>query len=64
MFFTIGARLIPAAAMGLILLLESALGALWGWLGTSEKPNLPTVLGSLIVLAAVEREPVELATVP
>ncbi len=52
-FFTIGARLIPAAAMGLILLLESVLGVVWGWLGTSEGPNVPTVLGGLIVLAAV-----------
>jgi drug/metabolite transporter (DMT)-like permease len=52
-FFTMGARLIPAAAMGLILLLESVLGAAWGWLGTSEKPTVATVLGGLIVLGAV-----------
>ncbi|HEY1449519.1 MAG TPA: DMT family transporter [Solirubrobacteraceae bacterium] len=52
-FFTIGARLIPAASMGLILLLESVLGAVWGWLGTTEKPNVSTVLGGLIVLVAV-----------
>ncbi len=52
-FFTIGARLIPAAAMGLILLLESVLGVVWGWLGTSEGPNVSTVLGGLIVLGAV-----------
>jgi drug/metabolite transporter (DMT)-like permease len=52
-FFTIGARLIPAATMGLILLLESVLGAAWGWLGTSEGPNVPTVLGGVIVLVAV-----------
>ena len=52
-FFTLGARLIPAAAMGLILLLESVLGAVWGWLGTSERPNVATVLGGAIVLIAV-----------
>ncbi|HWF32851.1 MAG TPA: DMT family transporter [Solirubrobacteraceae bacterium] len=52
-FFTIGARLIPAAAMGLILLLESVLGTVWGWLGTAERPNVSTVLGGLIVLTAV-----------
>ncbi len=52
-FFTLGARLIPAAAMGLILLLESVLGAAWGWLGTSEKPTVATVLGGLVVLLAV-----------
>ncbi len=74
-FFTMGARLIPAAAMGLILLLESVLGAVWGWLGTSEKPNVTTVVGGLIVLGAVAlklrednaraaREQLDLATVP
>ncbi|HEX3909289.1 MAG TPA: DMT family transporter [Solirubrobacteraceae bacterium] len=74
-FFTMGARLIPAAAMGLILLLESVLGAAWGWLGTSEKPNVTTVVGGLIVLGAVAlklrednarlaREQLGVATVP
>jgi drug/metabolite transporter (DMT)-like permease len=74
-FFTLGARLIPAAAMGLILLLESVLGAAWGWLGTSERPTVATVLGGLIVLLAValklrednanaERERLGVATVP
>lgn len=74
-FFTIGARLIPAAAMGLILLLESVLGAVWGWLGTAEKPTVSTVLGGLIVLGAVAlklrednaraaRERAAVATVP
>jgi drug/metabolite transporter (DMT)-like permease len=52
-FFTLGARLIPAAAMGLILLLESVLGAAWGWLGTPERPNAQTVIGGLIVIGAV-----------
>ncbi|HUA74640.1 MAG TPA: DMT family transporter [Solirubrobacteraceae bacterium] len=52
-FFTMGARLIPAAAMGLILLLESVLGAVWGWLGTSEHPTVATVLGGAIVIGAV-----------
>jgi drug/metabolite transporter (DMT)-like permease len=74
-FFTLGARLIPAAAMGLILLLESVLGTVWGWLGTSERPNVSTVLGGTIVLAAVaiklrednahaERERASMVTVP
>lgn len=52
-FFTRGARLIPAAAMGLILLLESVLGSVWAWLGTAERPDLPTVLGGAVVIAAV-----------
>lgn len=74
-FFTLGARLIPAAAMGLILLLESVLGAVWGWLGTAERPNVATLLGGAIVLLAVAiklredsaqagREQVGVATVP
>lgn len=74
-FFTMGARLIPAAAMGLILLLESVLGTVWGWLGTAEGPNASTVLGGLVVLAAVAiklrednaraaRERAAVATVP
>jgi drug/metabolite transporter (DMT)-like permease len=74
-FFTMGARLIPAVAMGLILLLESVLGAVWGWLGTSEGPDASTVLGGLIVLGAVAiklrednaraaREQAAVATVP
>jgi drug/metabolite transporter (DMT)-like permease len=74
-FFTMGARLIPAVAMGLILLLESVLGTVWGWLGTSEGPNVSTVLGGLIVLGAVAlklredtaraaREQAAVATVP
>jgi drug/metabolite transporter (DMT)-like permease len=52
-FFTMGARLIPAAAMGLILLLESVLGTAWGWLGTAERPDVATIVGGLMVLAAV-----------
>jgi drug/metabolite transporter (DMT)-like permease len=52
-FFTMGARLIPAASMGLILLLESVLGVAWGWLGTAERPNVATIVGGLMVLAAV-----------
>jgi drug/metabolite transporter (DMT)-like permease len=52
-FFTMGARLIPAASMGLILLLESVLGVAWGWLGTTERPNVATIVGGLMVLAAV-----------
>jgi drug/metabolite transporter (DMT)-like permease len=74
-FFTLGARLIPAAAMGLILLLESVLGTVWGWLGTSERPNVSTVLGGAIVIVAVAvklreddahagREAASVATVP
>ena len=50
---TIGARLIPAAQVALISLLEVVLGPLWVWLAVGERPSLPTVIGGAIVVAAV-----------
>jgi drug/metabolite transporter (DMT)-like permease len=50
---TIGGRLIPAAEVGLITLLEVVLGPLWVWIFLSEQPGTATVVGGLIVLAAV-----------
>jgi len=50
---TIGARLIPAAEVGLITLLEIVLGPLWVWLSRGERPGAATVAGGAIVLAAV-----------
>ena len=38
-FLTIGARLIPAAEVALITLLEVVLGPLWVWLALSERPE-------------------------
>jgi drug/metabolite transporter (DMT)-like permease len=52
-FFTIGARLIPAAEVALISLLEIVLGPLWVWLSRGERPGAATVAGGAIVLAAV-----------
>ena len=52
-FFTIGGRLIPAAEVALITLLEVVLGPLWVWLVLSEKPGVATLLGGVVVLAAV-----------
>jgi drug/metabolite transporter (DMT)-like permease len=51
--FTIGARLIPAAQVALISLLEVVLGPLWVWLAVDERPSLATVIGGAIVVAAV-----------
>ena len=47
-----GPRYIPAAEVGLLLLLETLLGPLWVWLGTGETPT-PAVLaaGAVIVVA-------------
>ena len=52
-FLTIGARLIPAAEVALITLLEIVLGPLWVWIFLSEQPGAATIAGGLIVLGAV-----------
>jgi drug/metabolite transporter (DMT)-like permease len=52
-FLTMGARLIPAAEVALITLLEVVLGPLWVWLAYSERPSTTTLLGGAVVLAAV-----------
>jgi drug/metabolite transporter (DMT)-like permease len=52
-FLTIGGRLIPAAEVALITLLEILLGPLWVWLFLSERPAAATLVGGLVVLAAV-----------
>jgi drug/metabolite transporter (DMT)-like permease len=50
---TIGGRLIPAAEVALITLLEVVLGPLWVWIFLSEQPGAATLAGGAIVLAAV-----------
>jgi drug/metabolite transporter (DMT)-like permease len=52
-FLTIGGRLIPAAEVALITLLEVVLGPLWVWLVLSERPGVATFIGGVVVLAAV-----------
>jgi drug/metabolite transporter (DMT)-like permease len=52
-FLTMGARLIPAAEVALITLLEVVLGPLWVWLALSERPGIATLLGGAVVVAAV-----------
>jgi drug/metabolite transporter (DMT)-like permease len=49
----IGARLIPAAQVGLITLLEVVLGPIWVWLAVSERPDAATLIGGAIVIAAI-----------
>jgi drug/metabolite transporter (DMT)-like permease len=51
--FTIGGRLIPAAEVALITLLEVVLGPLWVWIFRSEQPGAATLIGGAIVLGAV-----------
>jgi drug/metabolite transporter (DMT)-like permease len=50
---TVGARLIPAAQVGLITLLEVVLGPLWVWLALDERPSTLTLVGGAIVVAAI-----------
>ncbi len=52
-FFAIGGRLIPAAEVALITLLEVVLGPLWVWIFLSEQPGAATLAGGLVVLVAV-----------
>jgi drug/metabolite transporter (DMT)-like permease len=50
---TVGARLIPAAQVGLITLLEVVLGPVWVWIALGEQPDNATLLGGAIVIAAI-----------
>jgi drug/metabolite transporter (DMT)-like permease len=50
---SIGARLIPAAQVGLITLLEIVLGPLWVWLALDERPSTLTLAGGAIVIVAI-----------
>jgi len=50
---SLGARLIPAAEVALITLLEIVLGPLWVWIALSEQPGALTLTGGAIVLVAV-----------
>jgi drug/metabolite transporter (DMT)-like permease len=52
-FLTIGARLIPAAEVALITLLEVVLGPLWVWIALSERPSTTTLVGGAVVIGAV-----------
>jgi drug/metabolite transporter (DMT)-like permease len=50
---TIGARLIPAAQVGLITLLEIVLGPVWVWIALDERPSTLTLIGGIIVIVAI-----------
>lgn len=51
--FTMGARLIVASEVALIILLEVVLGPFWAWVAVSETPALLTLAGGAVVVAAV-----------
>jgi drug/metabolite transporter (DMT)-like permease len=50
---TVGARLLPAAQVGLITLLEVVLGPVWVWLALDERPTTLTLVGGAIVIVAI-----------
>jgi len=52
-FLTLGARLLPAAEVALITLLEIVLAPLWVWLTISENPATATLVGGVVLIAAV-----------
>jgi drug/metabolite transporter (DMT)-like permease len=52
-FVTMGARLLPAAEVALITLLEVVLGPLWVWISISEKPAATAIAGGCVVVLAV-----------
>ncbi|MFT5116014.1 MAG: drug/metabolite transporter (DMT)-like permease [Parasphingorhabdus sp.] len=48
-----GPRYVPAAEIGLLMLLESVLGPLWVWLVLAETPTTRTFIGGGIILCAL-----------
>jgi drug/metabolite transporter (DMT)-like permease len=52
-FLVAGARLIPAAEVALITLLEIVLAPLWAWIAVSEVPATTTLVGGAVVVGAV-----------
>jgi drug/metabolite transporter (DMT)-like permease len=53
LFLVMGARLIPAAEVALITLLEIVLAPLWVWISISETPAVATLIGGAVVVGAV-----------
>lgn len=51
--FTIGARHVPAAELGLLAMTETIFAPVWVWLGVGEVPSGLTLLGGGIVLGAI-----------
>ena len=49
----LGPRYIPAAEVGLLLLLESILGPIWVWLVFAENPGTHTLVGGVIILSTL-----------
>src|SRR5262245_12605312 len=63
-FMTAGARLIPAAEVALISLLEVVLGPLWVWIAVGESPAATAVVGGIVVMVAVVLQATERTRAP
>jgi drug/metabolite transporter (DMT)-like permease len=50
---SLGPKRLPAAEVGLLMLLETALGPLWVWLALNETPSLATFFGGALIIAAL-----------
>jgi drug/metabolite transporter (DMT)-like permease len=50
---TVAPKLIPAPEVGLIMLLETALGPLWVWLVVGQRASVETLVGGGIILATL-----------
>jgi drug/metabolite transporter (DMT)-like permease len=53
MFLVLASRALTAPEIALLGLLEVVLGPLWVWLGAGEEPGPATLLGGMVVLAAL-----------
>ena len=52
-FITTGARTTPSAMVGVIMLSESVLGAIWAFVFVSERPSMFGLIGGVIIIFAV-----------
>jgi drug/metabolite transporter (DMT)-like permease len=50
---TLGPRRLPAAEVGLLMLLETALGPIWAWTVLGEIPSETTILGGTLIVGAL-----------
>lgn len=50
---SLGPQRLPAAEVGLLMLLETALGPLWVWLALNETPTQAILLGGVLIISAL-----------
>lgn len=53
LLYTIGARRVQAAELGLLSLTEPVLGGFWVWLVVNEVPDRMTIIGGILIMAAI-----------